>query len=104
VNIILIRRNKLAKVIKIPDPDASCKTVDIFLTQEILDTPENWLRERRLEEAKYLISEKGQKPSEVYYKVGFENLSHFSTAFKQKFGYTASGKNKNTIDECFTLK
>jgi AraC-like DNA-binding protein len=26
----------------------------------------------------------------VYLEVGFENLSHFSTAFKQEFGYTAS--------------
>jgi len=35
------------------------------------DTPERWLRERRLDEAKYLIDEEGQKPSDVYYNVGF---------------------------------
>ncbi|HEX9512529.1 MAG TPA: AraC family transcriptional regulator [Puia sp.] len=55
-------------------------------------TPEKWLKDRRLDEAKYLISEKKQKPSEVYYNVGFENFSHFSTAFKQRFGHNASGK------------
>jgi AraC-like DNA-binding protein len=53
-------------------------------------TPEKWLKDQRLLEAKYLITEKKQKPSEVYFHVGFENFSHFSTAFKQKFGYNAS--------------
>ena len=53
-------------------------------------SPEKWLKEKRLIEAKYLISEKNQKPSEVYYNVGFENFSHFSTVFKQKFGHNAS--------------
>jgi AraC-like DNA-binding protein len=26
----------------------------------------------------------------VYYQVGFENLSHFSAAYKQQFGHNAS--------------
>jgi len=56
------------------------------------DTPEKWLRERRLDEAHHLISERGQKPSEVYYNVGFENFSHFSAAYKRRFGHNASGK------------
>lgn len=29
-----------------------------------------------------------QKPIDVCYEVGFENLSHFSYAFKKHFGYT----------------
>ena len=61
--------------------------------KKLFDTsPEKWLKDKRLTEAKYLISEKNQKPSEVYYNVGFENLSHFTTAFKQKFGHTTSEK------------
>jgi AraC-like DNA-binding protein len=28
------------------------------------------------------------RPSEVYLEVGFENLSHFSFAFKKTFGLT----------------
>jgi AraC-like DNA-binding protein len=55
-------------------------------------TPEKWLKDKRLLEAKYLITEKRQKPSEVYFHVGFENFSHFSSAFKQKFGHNASEK------------
>ncbi|RBQ03984.1 helix-turn-helix domain-containing protein [Pedobacter miscanthi] len=50
-------------------------------------TPEKWLTHKRLQLAHYLISEKKQKPSDVYFDVGFENLSHFSFAFKKQFGY-----------------
>ncbi|WP_293303994.1 helix-turn-helix domain-containing protein [Pedobacter sp. UBA5917] len=50
-------------------------------------TPEKWLTHKRLQLAHYLISEKKKKPSDVYFDVGFENLSHFSFAFKKQFGY-----------------
>lgn len=53
-------------------------------------TPEKWLRERRLDEAMFLITEKKQRPSEVYFMVGFENFSHFSASFKEQFGVNAS--------------
>jgi AraC-like DNA-binding protein len=53
-------------------------------------SPGQWLLQKRLEEAHYLISEKGRKPSDVYLDVGFENLSHFSRSFKQAFGVTPS--------------
>jgi AraC-like DNA-binding protein len=51
-------------------------------------TPEKWLQHKRLEQAHYLISKHSQRPSEVYLEVGFENLSHFSFAFKKHFGLT----------------
>lgn len=50
-------------------------------------TPERWLLQKRLEEAHYLISKKKVRPSDVHLDVGFENLSHFSFAFKKQFGY-----------------
>lgn len=53
-------------------------------------SPQKWLLERRLRQAHFLIAEKKVRPSEAYMEVGFENLSHFSAAFKQQFGYTAS--------------
>lgn len=59
---------------------------------KIFDTsPEKWLMQKRLEQAHYLISQKKQRPSDVYLEVGFENLSHFSFAFKKRFGVTPSG-------------
>ncbi|RFM27845.1 AraC family transcriptional regulator [Deminuibacter soli] len=53
-------------------------------------SPSRWLQHRRLSEAHYLIKEKGRKPASVYLEVGFEDLSHFSFAFKKQFGYNAS--------------
>jgi len=50
-------------------------------------TPQKWIIQKRLELAHYQLSEKGQKPIEVYLETGFENLSHFSFAFKKHFGY-----------------
>ena len=50
-------------------------------------TPEKWLLQKRLEQAHFLIAKKNQRPSDVYLEVGFENLSHFSFAFKKQFGY-----------------
>ncbi len=54
------------------------------------DSPEKWLRKRRLSEAYSLIKHQQTKPSDAYLQVGFENFSHFSTAFKTEFGYSPS--------------
>lgn len=48
--------------------------------------PRQWLLERRLAEARYLIEKKNKKPSAIYLDLGFESLSHFSHSFKKKFG------------------
>ncbi|WP_134091413.1 helix-turn-helix domain-containing protein [Olivibacter sp. XZL3] len=53
-------------------------------------TPQRWLTRKRLELANYQLSEKRKKPVEVCYETGFENLSHFSYAFKKHFGYSPS--------------
>lgn len=49
-------------------------------------TPQRWLTQKRLALAYYQLVEKNRKPSEVYLETGFENLSHFSYAFKKQFG------------------
>lgn len=51
-------------------------------------TPQRWLTQKRLELAYYQLTEKNRKPVEVYLETGFENLSHFSYAFKKQFGLT----------------
>ena len=53
------------------------------------DTPSRWLVHRRLDEAYFLINKKRKRPSEIYIDLGFEDLSHFSFAFKKKFGINA---------------
>ncbi|MDQ0966139.1 AraC-like DNA-binding protein [Flavobacterium sp. W4I14] len=57
------------------------------------DTPERWVKKRRLERAHFLIKEQHQAPVAVFNEVGFESLSHFSDAFKKFFGYNPSSLN-----------
>jgi AraC-like DNA-binding protein len=54
-------------------------------------SPRKWLQEKRLTEAHYLIKEKRKKSADIYLDLGFKNLSHFYTSFKQKFGFTPTG-------------
>ncbi|UKT64492.1 AraC family transcriptional regulator [Pedobacter mucosus] len=53
-------------------------------------TPQKWIIQKRLELAHHQLLVKKQKPIEVYLETGFENLSHFSFAFKKHFGYAPS--------------
>ena len=53
-------------------------------------TPRRWLQQKRLSEAHYLISKKGEKASHIYLDLGFENLSHFSYAYKKMYGHGPS--------------
>jgi len=57
-------------------------------------TPQRWLTQKRLELAHYQLTEKNRKPVEVYLETGFENLSHFSFAFKKQFGLTPTALTK----------
>jgi len=54
------------------------------------NTPGRWLLQKRLQEAYFLIKEKGKAPSDVYLDLGFEDLSHFSFAFKKAYGMAPS--------------
>lgn len=53
-----------------------------------LETPNRWLTSKRLQEAYFLITKKHQKPNTFYLELGFQDLSHFSFAFKKAFGQT----------------
>jgi AraC family transcriptional regulator, exoenzyme S synthesis regulatory protein ExsA len=50
------------------------------------NTPGKWLMDSRLEYAKMQLLNPEKTVSEVAYSSGFENLSHFSRAFRDKFG------------------
>jgi AraC-like DNA-binding protein len=57
--------------------------------QKIFETsPRKWLQEKRLSEAYHLLEKKQRKPADIYLDLGFENLSHFYSSFKEKFGIT----------------
>ena len=53
-------------------------------------SPAKWLKNKRLSEAYYRIQQKSKKPADIYLDLGFENLSHFYSAFRQKYGHTPS--------------
>ncbi|MEM9836273.1 MAG: AraC family transcriptional regulator [Bacteroidota bacterium] len=50
------------------------------------DTPARWLKRRRLQLAKKLLTTTSQRPTDIYLDVGFEDYAHFSKAFKAEFG------------------
>lgn len=62
------------------------------------NTPGKWLTEKRLNLAHDKLTTQHYNITDVYHSVGFENLSHFSFAFKKAFGYSPSAlKNKHEI-------
>lgn len=59
------------------------------------NTPGKWLTQKRLNLAHHKLNTQKQKTTDVYLSVGFENLSHFSFAFKKAFGYSPSSLKNN---------
>ena len=53
-------------------------------------SPLRWIMERRLDMAKRLLESGKGQAQEIGYSVGFKNRSHFSQAFKKRFGYAPS--------------
>lgn len=52
------------------------------------EAPMKWFQARRLEYAAYLINQKQKRASDIFFEVGYENLSSFIQAYKSKFGIT----------------
>ena len=53
-------------------------------------SPGKWLQDKRLQKAKETLEEGVLKPSEIYLDFGYNNLSNFSIAYKNKFGFSPS--------------
>lgn len=51
-------------------------------------SPHQWMLKKRLDEAHYLLKEEKKSASDIFVDLGFEDLSHFSSAFKKQFGYS----------------
>lgn len=49
-------------------------------------TPGKWLTRKRLEYAQMLLDNSSKNVNEIAYESGFENATHFSRIFKEKFG------------------
>lgn len=59
------------------------------------ESPIKWFQNKRLEFAHFLLQQKQKNPSEVYFEVGYENLSSFTQAYKSKYGVTPKHHQKN---------
>lgn len=64
----------------------SLSTFKRHFTLEYNEAPGKWLQDKRLQRAKDLLQEGVLKPSDIYVDAGYNNLSNFSIAFKNKFG------------------
>ncbi len=61
------------------------------------NTPGKWLLEKRLDHSMQLLRAMDKTVSEAAFESGFENTSHFSRSFKERFGVSpAAVKHKQT--------
>lgn len=49
-------------------------------------SPGRWLLEKRLQNAKHLLTQGGRSINDAAFESGFESSSHFSRAFRKKYG------------------
>jgi AraC-like DNA-binding protein len=53
-------------------------------------TPHQWLLHKKIDYAEQVLKEKQMKASDIYFMLGFNELSHFSSAFKKVKGVSPS--------------
>ena len=68
----------------------SLSTFKRYFIKEYKASPGKWLKDKRLQKAKETLEQDNLKPSDIYLDFGYNNLSNFSIAFKNKFGFNPS--------------
>lgn len=68
----------------------SLSTFKRHFMNEFNVSPGKWLQDQRLQKAKETLEQGDLKPSDIYLDFGYNNLSNFSIAFKNKFGFNPS--------------
>lgn len=68
----------------------SLSTFKRHFIKEYKTSPGKWLKDKRLQKAKETLELGNLKPSDIYLDFGYNNLSNFSIAFKNKFGINPS--------------
>ncbi len=68
----------------------SLSTFKRHFINEYKVSPGKWLQDKRLQKAKETLEQGDLKPTDIYLDFGYNNLSNFSIAFKNKFGYSPS--------------
>ncbi|WP_282160100.1 AraC family transcriptional regulator [Ulvibacterium marinum] len=76
----------------------SLSTFKRDFNEHFKETPGNWIKNRRLECAKALLTRSSLTINEICYESGFKNPSHFNKTFKEKYNLPPqqfrSAKNK----------
>ena len=72
----------------------SLSTFKRHFKAEYAANPGKWLQQKRLFVAKKLLENEEKKPSEIFKQFGYNNLSNFSIAFKNEFGFSPSDTKK----------
>jgi len=72
--------------------EAAMSNVQLYRKLKALtnQTPNELIRNFRLERAASLLKQHAGGVAEIAYQVGFNNLSYFAKCFKEKFGVTPS--------------
>ena len=71
----------------------SCKSIPTFkreFKKVFKDSPARWVTKKRLSLAAELLTNTELPIGEITYEAGFENQTHFSRIFKEKYGLTPS--------------
>jgi AraC-like DNA-binding protein len=61
-------------------------------------SPGKWLLEKRLTYALHLLSNLGKSVSDAAFESGFENASHFSRSFRDRFGFPPTGVKQKVLN------
>lgn len=64
----------------------SLSTFKRHFIKEYEVSPGKWLQDKRLQKAKEILEKGKLKSSDIYLEFGYNNLSNFSIAYKNKFG------------------
>lgn len=68
----------------------SLSTFKRHFIKEYKTSPGKWLQDKRLQKAKETLERGVLNPSDIYLDFGYNNLSNFSIAFKNRFGFNPS--------------
>ena len=86
--------NKIHSNLKLEDIAFLCNmslsTFKRHFIKEYNTSPGKWLQDKRLQKAKETLEQGNLKPTDIYLDFGYNNLSNFSIAFKNKFGFNPS--------------
>lgn len=74
----------------------SLSTFKRDFTRHYNTSPGKWLMEKRLKNASHLLTNMGKTVAEAAFESGFESASHFSRAFRQRFGASPGSLKQST--------